>query len=133
VKKKLKFLLFIGISRQIATEKCLYPSEIQNVFIKLRNLTEEVKTYYGFHALLLIIESVLLVASSVTKLAFNFTNDIHTLYVINKMILIYYIFKMIFIFFMVREAHNTIKEVRFIIYLLFSYSLYAIIKSFYII
>ncbi|XP_022180040.1 uncharacterized protein LOC111040424 [Myzus persicae] len=99
-----------SISHQTKTEKCLYPTEIHNLFIKLRNLTEEVKTYYGFHALFIIIESVLLIASNVTKLAFNYTNNIDTLFAYNKLLLIFCILKMIFIFFIVREAHNTIKE-----------------------
>jgi len=110
-------LLFLGISRQIITEKYLYPTELQNLFIKLRNLTEEVKTHYGSHALLIIIESVLLIAADVTKLAFNYINNIQTLFVFNKMLFIFCIFKIIFIFFIFRETHNTIIEVCFIVYL----------------
>jgi len=126
-------LLFLGISRQVLTEKCLYPTEVHNLFIKLRNLTEEVKTYYGFHALLIVFESVLLIASNVTKLAFNYTNKISLTFTLNKFLLVFCILKIIFIFFIVREAHNAVKEVSFTIYLLFSYSFYTIIKSFYII
>ncbi|XP_026814315.1 uncharacterized protein LOC113554601 [Rhopalosiphum maidis] len=92
------------------TTKCFYPTEIHNLFIELRNLTEKVKTYYAFHALLIIIESVLLIASNVTKLAFNYTNNINTSLAFNRLALVFYILKMIFIFFIVREAHNTIQE-----------------------
>jgi len=89
----------------------LYPTEVHNLFIELRNLTEEVKTYYAYYALLIIIESVLLIASNVTKLIFNYTNHIDTVLSYNELLLIFYILKMIFIFFIVREAHNTIQEV----------------------
>ncbi|XP_060869165.1 uncharacterized protein LOC132943984 [Metopolophium dirhodum] len=99
-----------SICHSTTTEKCLYPTEVHYLFIKLRNLTEEVKSYYAFHALLIIIESVLLIASNVTKLAFNYTNNIDTAFVYNKLLLVFCILKMIFIFFIVREAHNTIQE-----------------------
>jgi len=114
-KKTLNFLLILGISHSTPKEKCFYPTEVHYLFIKLRNLTEEVKTYYAFHALLIIIESVLLIASSVTKLVFNYTNYIDTVFVYNKLLLVFCILKMIFILFIVREAHNTIQEVSFII------------------
>lgn len=111
VKKKFNFLLFLGISNPTTTTKCFFPTEVHNVFIELRNLTEEVKTYYAFHALLIIIESVLLIASNVTKLVFNYTNNIDTGLTYNRLILIFCILKMQFVFFLVREAHNTIQEV----------------------
>lgn len=113
--KTLNFLLILGISHSNTTGKYFYPTEVHYLFIKLRNLTEEVKTHYAFHALLIIIESVLLIFSNVTKLVFNYTNNVDTVFVFDKLLLVFYILKMIFIFFIVREAHNTIQEVSFII------------------
>jgi len=111
LKKTFKFLFFLGISNSTTTTKYFYPTEVHNVFIELRNLTEEVKTYYAFHALLIIMESVLLIASIVTKLVANYTNSISTELTYSRFILLFFILKMHFVFFLVREAHNTIQEV----------------------
>ncbi|CAH1721322.1 unnamed protein product [Aphis gossypii] len=99
-----------SISNPTITTKCFYPTEVHNVFIELRNLTEEVKTYYAFHALLIIMESTLLIAAVVTKLVFSYTNNISTELIYNRLFLIFCILKFQFVFFLVREAHNTIQE-----------------------
>lgn len=119
MKKQLSF--FLGISYPTTTAKCLYPNEVHNLFIELRNLTEEIKTYYAYHAILIIIESVLMIVSNITKLTFKYTNSIDKDLTYNKLILIFCILKMIFIFFIVREAHNTIQEVSSIFRLLSLY------------
>lgn len=91
--------------------KCFYPNELDNLFVELWNLTEEIKIYYAYHTVLLIIESVLLFVSSLTKLTFIYTSNLDEALLNNKLYLIYCILKMIFLFFIVQEAHNTIQEV----------------------
>lgn len=89
----------------------MYPKEINNLFIELRHLMEEIKTHYAIHTILFIIESVLLLASSLTKLTFNYTNKFETEFSYNKYLLIFNMLKFVFLFFIVKEAHNTIHEV----------------------
>ncbi|XP_025204886.1 uncharacterized protein LOC112601461 [Melanaphis sacchari] len=99
-----------SLNNPTTTTKYFYPTEVLNLFIELRNLTEEVKTYYAFHALLVIIESVLLISSEVTKLSFiSIDNNIKNFKIIT-LASIFCTLKIIFIFFIVREAHNTIQE-----------------------
>ncbi|KAF0762665.1 Uncharacterized protein FWK35_00015866, partial [Aphis craccivora] len=106
---KLANKVFKNSNNPTTTTKCFYPTEVHNVFIELRNLSEEVKTYYAFHTILIVIDSVLLIASNVTKLVFNYTHN-STGIEYNRFILIFGILKMQFVFFLIREAHNTIQE-----------------------
>lgn len=81
------------------------------MFIKLRYLTEEIKTHYANHTILIIVESVLLLVSCLTKLTINYTNGFETEFSYNKLLLIFNILKFMFLFFIVKEAHNTVQEV----------------------
>lgn len=87
------------------------PKEIASLYNELRNLTEDVKNYYAYHAILTITDSVLLFVSNVTALTLNYTNEIDLTLVHNKMFLIYCILKLIFLILIVRETHNTVEEV----------------------
>lgn len=89
----------------------MFPKEIANLFNELRRLTEDVKIYYAYHAILIIIDSVLIFISCATALTFNYTNNIHLTFLHNKLFLVYCIFKLIFLFILIREAHNTVQEV----------------------
>lgn len=87
------------------------PKEIASLYNELRSLTEDVKNYYAYHAILTITDSVLLFVSNVTALTLNYTNKIDLTLFQNKMFLIYCILKLIFLILIVRETHNTVKEV----------------------
>lgn len=89
----------------------MFPKEITNLYNELRHLTEEVKNYYAYHAVLTIIDSILIFISSATALTLDYRNEIDMSFFHNKLFLIYCVFKMLFLFFIVRETHHTAQEV----------------------
>lgn len=97
----------------------MFPKEITNLYNELRTLTDEVKNYYAYHAVLIIIDSILIFISSVTALTLDYTNEIAFSFFHNKLFLIYCVFKMLFLFFIVRETHDTVQEVSAVTSVLF--------------
>jgi len=105
------YLLFVAITESRTAIIHLYPKEIDNIFIELRHLMEKIKAHYANHTILIIIESVLLLISGLTKLTINYTRNFEITFSYNLLFSIYNILKFIFLIFMVKEAHNTIEEV----------------------
>jgi len=104
------YLLFIGIRGSQTTIKNLYPKEIDSLFIELRHLMEKIKAHYANLTILIIVESVLLLVSGLTKLTINYTRNFEITFSYNLLFSIYNILKFIFLIFMVKEAHDTIEE-----------------------
>lgn len=93
----------------------MYANEINRMFIELRSLTEEVKTYYKYHALLVIIETILIIVANVTTLAFVYLSGLNTTVAQNVYLMGHGFMRLLYLFLIVREAHNTILEVRLIL------------------
>lgn len=89
----------------------MHPKEIASLYNELRQLTEEVKNYYAFHAILTIMDFVIIFVLCVTSLTFNYTYKIQSMLLYNKLMFVYCILKLLFLFFIVRETHNTVQEV----------------------
>lgn len=121
IKSSFFFLSILAIHS--STTKFMYPKEIDSLFIELRRLTAAVKSYYACHVILIIVESVLLFVSNVTKLTFNYTNHANTALYYNKLSLLYCILKMIFLYFVVQETHNTVEEVNIYLFFYFYFNL----------
>lgn len=94
---------------------CMYPSEIDSMFIKLRDLTEDVKTYYAYHAVLIVIESVIILVSSATALTINYQNKLETRFIHNGYFVGHCMLRLLFLYYVVRETHNTVLEVSIVI------------------
>lgn len=89
----------------------MFPKEIIKLYNELRNLTEEVKNYYAYHAMLTIFYSILIFISNVTALTLDYTNEMKLSISHNFLFLVYCVLKMSFLFFIVRETHKTVQEV----------------------
>lgn len=89
----------------------MYTKEIANLYNELRNLTEDVKSYYAYHAIVTIVEILLIFISCVTSLTINYTDKVDFMLFHNILFFIYCNFKLLFLFFIVRETHNTVQEV----------------------
>lgn len=106
------------------------PKEIASLYNELRQLTEEVKNYYAFHAILTIMDFVIIFVLCVTSLTFNYTYKIQSMLLYNKLMFVYCILKLLFLFFIVRETHNTVQEVSdFVLLIYFNFNVFYIIKK----
>lgn len=90
----------------------MYPKEIVNIFNELRYLTDDVKIFYSYHAILIIIDTILICVSCVTALILNYTNNINLTLFHSNLFSVYCIFKLLFLFLFIREIHITVQEVR---------------------
>jgi len=88
-----------------------YLSEVNRLYVKLHGLTEDVKTYYAYHAVLIVVESVIILISSVTTLTINFLNKLDTRFVHNGYFVGHCALRLLFLFCVVRETHSTVLEV----------------------
>jgi len=102
------------LNNSLPNTKYIYPKEINSLFTELRGLTEDVKDYYAYHAVLIIIESVIILVSTVTTLTVNFLNELDTDFIRNGYFMGHCSLRFFFLFFVVRETHKTILEVRII-------------------
>jgi len=103
--------LLTDIKANSANSQQLLPKEIAGLYSELRSLTEEVKTYFAYHAILTVMDSVLIFVSCVTVLTLNYTSKLESTLFYNELIFIYCIFKLLFLYLIVRETHNTVQEV----------------------
>lgn len=92
--------------------KYIYPKEIINLFIELRGLTEEVKSYFACHTIIIIIESVLILVLDVTTLTINYLNELDIIFDHNAYFIGQCSLRLLFLFYVVRETNNTVLEVR---------------------
>lgn len=90
----------------------MYPNEITSLYNELRGLTEQVKSYYALPTIIVVTDSVLIFIMCVTTLTLNYTNKLNASLFHDHLLLIYCLSKLLFVFFIVREAHNTMQEVR---------------------
>lgn len=91
--------------------KYVYPKEVNSLFVELRSLTEEVKSHYAYHTIIIIIESILILISSATALTINFLNKSDMPLIDNEYFIGQCFLRLLFLFFVVRETHNTVLEV----------------------
>lgn len=89
----------------------MYTKEINRLFIELRGLTDEVKTYYACHTIIVIIESSLILLTSATILAINYLKMLDNVITISKYSIGQCAMRLVFLFYVVHEAHETILEV----------------------
>ncbi|VVC31908.1 Hypothetical protein CINCED_3A025700 [Cinara cedri] len=89
----------------------MYPKEVNNLFNELRDLTEEVKTYYAYHAIIIIVESVLILVSNATTLTVDCLNELDKTIVRNCYCVGHCALRLLFLFYVVREAHKAVLEV----------------------
>jgi len=107
---------FTGAAKNVrSTTQYMYPKEINSMFIELRGLTEEVKTDYAYHAMLFIVETVLILISCATMLTVNYLNELNTTFTYNGYFMGHCSLRLLFLFFVVRETHNATLEVSAII------------------
>lgn len=102
------------LNHSLPSTKYIHPKEINSLFTELRGLTEEVKVYYAYHAVLIIIESVMILVSTVTTLTVNLLNELDTDIVRNGYFMGHCFLRFLFLFFVVRETHTTSLEVSII-------------------
>jgi len=81
------------------------------MFIELRGLTEEVKTAYAYHAMLFIVETVLILISCATTLTVNYLNELDTTFINNGYFIGHCSLRLLFLYFVVRETHKATLEV----------------------
>jgi hypothetical protein len=91
----------------------MYPKELVNLFVQLRGLTNEVKIYYTYHAMLVIVESVLILITNVTALTVGYINGMQ---VDNVHLIGHTSMRLLFLFYVVRETHNTKLEVSIVVH-----------------
>lgn len=101
----------VSMSSTSADIGYMYPKEVNRLFIELRGLTDEVKTYYAYHAIIIIVESVLILVSSATTLTINYLNELDKTYVHNGYCIGQCALRFLFLLYVVHEAHKTILEV----------------------
>lgn len=99
------------LNNSFSDTKYIYPKEMNNMFTELRELTEEVKTYYAYHAIIIIIETVIILVSSVTSLTVNYLNELDTEFIHNGYFIGHCSLRFLLLFYLVRETHYTILEV----------------------
>lgn len=88
--------------------KYTYPDELVGLFTRLRGLTEDVKTCYAYHAMLITVESVLILITNVTALTTSYINGVESK---NIHLIGHSLMRLLFLFYVVRETHNTKLEV----------------------
>lgn len=91
--------------------KYMYPKEVVGLFVELRDLAEDVKSNYAYHIIIIIIESILVLISSVTALTINCLNKSDIPFIDNEYFIGQCLLRLLFLFFVVRETHNTVLEV----------------------
>ncbi|XP_050056957.1 uncharacterized protein LOC126550083 [Aphis gossypii] len=101
-----------ALNNSFPDTKYIHPKELNKLFTELRELTEEVKIYYAYHAILIIIETVIILVSSVTSLTVNYLNELDTEFVHNGYFIGHCTLRFIFLFYLVRETHKTILEAK---------------------
>jgi hypothetical protein len=89
----------------------MFTKGITNLYNELRNLTEKVKNYYVYHAMLIIFDSIIIFISNVTILTLNYTNEIDSSIYHSNLFMVYCFLKMLLLFFIVRETQKTVQEV----------------------
>lgn len=113
-----------GVNSDSAGTRRMRPKEIANMYMELRNLTEEVKSYYACHVILIILDTVFGLVLCVTLLTMDYYT-VRTKSSYHQLEFVHVVLKMLFLFFVVRETHNTVQEVSVVqtlFLLLISYS-----------
>uniref|UniRef100_A0A2S2NEQ4 Gustatory receptor n=1 Tax=Schizaphis graminum TaxID=13262 RepID=A0A2S2NEQ4_SCHGA len=100
------------LNNSFSETKYIHPKEMNNLFTELRELTEEVKTYYAYHAIIIIIETVIILVSSVTSLTVNYLSELDTKFVDNGYFIGHCFLRFLLLFFLVRETHYTTLEAK---------------------
>lgn len=89
--------------------KYMHPRDLNHLFIELRGITEEIKSFYAYHSMLLIIESIMILVSGVTTITINHL-QLNAKFVHSEYFVVHCVLRLLFLFFVVRETHCTTCE-----------------------